>query len=77
LHSAEASECEKGHTAFNIIGLRQRVKRESKSNSFSGYKKEMLYLRNFSEITLKGYQEDFDRWRKYVGRRHRKKTLSI
>ena len=34
---------------------------------FKKYRKEMLYLRNFSERTLVGYTEVFFRWKKYVG----------
>jgi integrase/recombinase XerD len=34
---------------------------------FKQYIKEMRYLRNFSERTLRGYTEAFVRWQKYVG----------
>lgn len=34
---------------------------------FKQYKKEMLYLRNFSERTLRGYTEAFVRWQKHAG----------
>lgn len=34
---------------------------------FKQYKKEMLYLRNFSERTLRGYTEVFVRWQRYAG----------
>lgn len=45
-------------------------------NLFEQYKKEMLYLRNFSERTLIGYQEIFNRWQKYVGEMPTEKNLS-
>jgi integrase/recombinase XerD len=41
--------------------------REKINSLFNQYKKEMLYLRNFSEKTLRLYQEVFDRWIKYAG----------
>jgi len=41
--------------------------KEKINSLFNQYKKEMLYLRNFSERTLRGYQEVFNRWQKYVG----------
>jgi site-specific recombinase XerD len=36
----------------------------------------MRYLRNFEERTLKGYQEVFNRWLKYVGEMPTEKNLS-
>ncbi len=45
-------------------------------NLFDQYKKEMRYLRNFSEKTLKLYTEVFDRWMKYVGEMPTEKNLS-
>ena len=44
---------------------------------FEQYKKEMLYLRNFSEKTLQIYQEVFNRWQKYVGEMPTEKNLSL
>jgi hypothetical protein len=40
------------------------------------YKKEMHYLRNFSEKTLRLYQEAFTRWVKYVGEMPTEQNLS-
>jgi len=40
------------------------------------YKKEMRYLRNFEERTLRGYQEVFNRWIKYVGQMPTEQNLS-
>jgi integrase/recombinase XerD len=40
------------------------------------YKKEMRYLRNFEERTLRGYQEVFNRWVKYVGEMPTEQNLS-
>jgi integrase/recombinase XerD len=44
---------------------------------FEQYKKEMIYLRNFSERTLRGYQEVFNRWLKYVGAVPNESNLSM
>jgi integrase/recombinase XerD len=50
---------------------------KDKINSFfEQYKKEMLYLRNFSEKTLRLYDEVFVRWQKYVGELPTEKNLS-
>jgi len=43
---------------------------------FDQYKKEMRYLKNFSEKTLKLYTEVFDRWMKYVAEMPTEKNLS-
>jgi integrase/recombinase XerD len=44
---------------------------------FEQYKKEMLYLRNFSVRTLRGYQEVFNRWQKYIGQMPTELNLSM
>jgi hypothetical protein len=50
--------------------------KEKINSLFEQYKKEMLYLRNFSERTLRGYQEVFNRWQRYVGEMPTEKNLS-
>src|SRR6266508_6752155 len=50
--------------------------KEKINSLFEQYKKEMLYLRNFSEMTLRLYQEVFDRWLKYVGEMPTETNLS-
>ena len=50
--------------------------KEKINSLFEQYKKEMLYLRNFSERMLRGYQEVFNRWQKYVGEMPTEKNLS-
>src|SRR5262245_23326308 len=59
-------------------GLQEnQIAENDKINSlFDQYKKEMLYLRNFSERTLQGYQEVFNRWIKYVGQMPSEQNLS-
>jgi integrase/recombinase XerD len=54
------------------VDLTYRLANFAKDNSpiathFKQYVKEMRYLRNFSERTLRGYTEAFIRWQKYVG----------
>jgi hypothetical protein len=34
---------------------------------FSSYKKEMKYLKNFTDKTLKCYQDVFNRWQRFIG----------
>ena len=43
---------------------------------FDQFKKELKYLRNLSERTIKSYQEAFDRWQKHVGEIPTEKNLS-
>jgi hypothetical protein len=50
--------------------------REKINSLFNQYKKEMLYLRNFSEMILRLYQEVFNGWMKYVGEMPTEKNLS-
>jgi|SRR5262245_33254346 len=50
--------------------------KEQINDLFEQYEKEMRYLRNFSERTLRGYQEVFNRWQKYVGQMPSEKNLS-
>jgi hypothetical protein len=62
---------------FNEIeNLAQGQDKEQVKALFEQYKKEMLYLRNFSERTLIGYQEVFKRWMKYVGEMPTEKNLA-
>jgi len=56
--------------------LADSPEKEKINSLFEQYKKEMLYLRNFSERTLRGYQEVFNRWQKYVGEMPTEKNLS-
>src|SRR5262245_23839328 len=57
-------------------GLENLSQTQTLEKLFEQYKKEMLYLRNFSEKTLKMYQEIFNRWIKYVGQFPAEKNLS-
>src|SRR5262245_66577897 len=43
---------------------------------FEQYEKEMRYLRNFSEHTLKGCWRVFNRWLKYIGTMPNESNLS-
>ena len=43
---------------------------------FDQFKKELKYLRNLSELTIKSYQEAFDRWQIHVGEIPTEKNLS-
>jgi len=52
------------------------VEKEQIEELFTQYKKEMLYLRNFSEWTLRLCQEVFNRWQKYVGEMPTEQNLS-
>src|SRR5687767_10552586 len=62
---------------FNENGnLAQSQDKEQVKALFEQYKKEMLYLRNFSERTLIGYGEVFKRWMKYVGEMPTEKNLA-
>jgi site-specific recombinase XerD len=54
----------------------ENPEKEKINSLFNQYKKDMLYLRNFSERTLIGYQEVFNRWQKYVGEMPTEKNLS-
>src|SRR5215470_3532311 len=43
---------------------------------FDQFKKELKYLRNLSELTIKSYGEAFDRWQKHVGQIPTERNLS-
>ena len=61
---------------YGFENLAEFPEKEKLEKLFEQYKKEMLYLRNFSEKTLKMYQEVFNRWQKYVGEMPTEKNLS-
>jgi integrase/recombinase XerD len=61
---------------YGFQSLAQTQEKEKLNALFNQYKKEMLYLRNFSEKTLGIYQEVFARWIKYVGEIPTEKNLS-
>jgi hypothetical protein len=43
---------------------------------FEQYKKEMKWIRNLSDRSLKGYQQVFNRWVKYIGQVPSEQNLS-
>jgi len=49
---------------YSFENLTEFLEKEKIEKLFERYKKERLYLRNFSEKTLKIYQEIFNRWQK-------------
>ena len=71
------SECEKMTYSFQdsenlhseeekSLSIDEGAKRAKIHSMFNQCKKEMLHLRNFSEMTLRLYQEVFTSWVKYV-----------
>ena len=61
---------------YGFENLTEFPEKEKLEKLFDQYKKEMLYLKNFSEKILKIYQEVFNRWQKYVGEMPTEKNLS-
>jgi len=58
-------------------GIESLSEETDKINSlFDQYTKEMRYLRNFSEHTLKGCWRVFTHWLKYVGQMPTEQNLS-
>jgi integrase/recombinase XerD len=59
-----------------LENLAESSQKEKINDLFEQYIKEMRYLRNFSEHTLKGCRRVFNRWIKYVGQMPTEKNLS-
>jgi site-specific recombinase XerD len=58
-----------------LQNLSQSQGKEQINSLFDQYTKEMRYLRNFSEHTIKGCWRVFTRWLKYVGEMPTEKNL--
>src|SRR5215475_14605878 len=52
------------------------IYKDEANSLFDQFKKELKYLRNLSELTIKSYQEAFDRWQIHVGEIPTEKNLS-
>ena len=61
---------------YGFQNLPENQEKEQIERLFEQYKKEMLYLRNFSERTLRIYQEVFGKWQMYVGEMPSEQNLS-
>ena len=59
-----------------ISGIQNQTQTQDINSLWEKYKKEMRYLRNFEERTLRGYQEVYNRWIKYVGEMPTEQNLS-
>jgi hypothetical protein len=59
---ARLKESEREKRTYGLLDSENVHSEKEKINSlFNQYKKDMLYLRNFSERMLRGYQEVFNR----------------